>query len=46
MSPTLVVRHKVNDYNPWRGVYDSLSRCDSARLQRPGAAAPRTPTTC
>ncbi len=24
MSATLVVRHKVNDYNAWRSVYDSL----------------------
>jgi hypothetical protein len=24
MTATLVVRHKVNDYAEWRGVYDSL----------------------
>jgi hypothetical protein len=24
MTATLVVRHKVNDYTAWRGVYDEL----------------------
>lgn len=24
MTATLVVRHKVNDYSEWRGVYDEL----------------------